>query len=85
MIIPVRCMTCGSLISDKWEKYQKVLLRNKLTSGQKDVVILDADKVLQDVNTEEKTAEYLTLKELGIQRICCRRHFLCNVDMVDIL
>ena len=78
-------MTCGALISDKWEMYQQILLRNKVALGQKDVVILDADKVVQDVHTEKKTAEYLTLEELKIKRICCRRHFLCNIDMVDVL
>lgn len=85
MIIPVRCMTCGALISDKWQKYQEVLLDHKNKLGQKNVVILDVDRVVQDVNTEAKTAECLALEELKIHRMCCRRHFLCNIDMIDVI
>lgn len=25
MIIPVRCMTCGTVIGSKWEKYRKLV------------------------------------------------------------
>lgn len=28
MIIPIRCFTCGKIIGDKWDKYQKLLNEN---------------------------------------------------------
>ena len=29
MIIPVRCFSCGKVVGDKWEKYQKLLEEGK--------------------------------------------------------
>ena len=29
MIIPVRCMTCGRVIGDKWEKYKELVEKGK--------------------------------------------------------
>ena len=37
MLIPVRCFTCGKLISDKFEEYQ-----NKVKSGEDPAKILDS-------------------------------------------
>ena len=32
--------------------------------------------------TTEKTQEGKTMDELGLTKICCRRHFLTHVDIV---
>jgi DNA-directed RNA polymerase subunit N (RpoN/RPB10) len=45
---------------------------------------LDAD-ILNKKKKEEVTAEAKALKELKVNRMCCRTHFLCNVDMIDII
>ena len=37
MLVPVRCFTCGSLVSDKFEEYQ-----NKVKSGEEPAKILDS-------------------------------------------
>jgi len=37
VLIPVRCFTCGNLISDKFEEYQ-----NKVKSGEDPAKILDS-------------------------------------------
>ena len=37
MLVPVRCFTCGNLVSDKFEEYQ-----NKLKSGEEPTKILDS-------------------------------------------
>ena len=37
MLVPVRCFTCGNLVSDKFEEYQ-----NKLKSGEEPAKILDS-------------------------------------------
>ena len=37
MLVPVRCFTCGSLVSDKFEEYQ-----NKIKSGEEPAKILDS-------------------------------------------
>ncbi|MES1907257.1 MAG: DNA-directed RNA polymerase II subunit L [Cercozoa sp. M6MM] len=33
MIIPVRCFTCGKLVGDKWEAYEK-LMQEGLSAGE---------------------------------------------------
>ena len=37
MLIPVRCLTCGKLIADKYNEYQ-----NKMKSGEEPTKILDS-------------------------------------------
>ena len=37
MLVPVRCFTCGNLVSDKFEEYQ-----NKVKSGEEPAKILDS-------------------------------------------
>jgi DNA-directed RNA polymerase subunit N len=37
MLIPVRCLTCGKLIADKYDEYQ-----NKMKSGEEPTKILDS-------------------------------------------
>ncbi len=29
MLIPIRCFTCGTLVADKWEEYQKLKAQDK--------------------------------------------------------
>lgn len=36
MIIPVRCMSCGKPLADKWEEFQK-----RASKGQKQAKVLD--------------------------------------------
>jgi len=37
MIIPVRCFTCGKLVSDKWEDFEK-----RVKAGEDPRVVLDS-------------------------------------------
>ena len=37
MLIPVRCLTCGKLIADKYNEYQ-----NKMKSGEEPTKVLDS-------------------------------------------
>lgn len=37
MIIPVRCVTCGKLIGDKWEEF-----KDRVRSGEKAGAVLDS-------------------------------------------
>ena len=81
MIIPVRCFTCGAIISDKWVKYLELVENNRKNTKQSDVELLDIDALAS--NNNPVTAEWKALEDLEIKRMCCRRHFLCNVDMID--
>lgn len=79
MIIPIRCMGCGKLIADKWRWYQQEL--NKELAKQKALtkelpVELDGTEVI-------KTPEGELLKQLGMDKLCCRIHFLTHRDLID--
>ncbi len=42
MMMPVRCFTCGAVVADKWEEYDKRVNRDKE----------DAGKVLDDLGVK---------------------------------
>lgn len=77
MIIPIKCFTCGFVIADKY-KYYKMEVREKKLKNPDDNIktVLYLTKEFRD-----KTIEGLVLDEIGIKRMCCRRHFLTHVDI----
>ena len=76
MIIPIKCFTCGKVIADKYQFYLKRVREIKEKDG------LDTQKViyLSEKNTS-KTPEGIVMDELGLNKICCRRHMLSHVDI----
>ncbi len=76
MIIPVKCFTCGKVIGNKYDYYQKEVRRRKATldMNEMDVVYLTPDNV-------KKTPEGLVLDDLGLTKLCCRRHMMTHVDI----
>lgn len=79
MIIPVRCFTCGKVLADKWLYYKERVDRHAATSS-------DAGKESSDRTLSlEKTFEGRLLDEMGLRRICCRRHFMTHVDLIDVI
>lgn len=79
MIIPVKCVTCGKVLADKWEYYKKKCE--------------EMDKQKESDGKEKKTeSKYFKepfrkaiLDELELDRYCCRRHMLGHVDIIDYL
>lgn len=83
MIIPVRCFTCGKVIADKWEYYNK-----RCKELEKESISGGASK--KEDAKETPTSKYFTepfkkeiLDEIGLDRYCCRRHMLGHVDIID--
>lgn len=78
MIIPIRCMNCGNMLADKWRTYQKRLEARRARAGQTEnaTLYIDGTKMIN-------TPEAETLNELGLRRICCRKHFLTHVDLIE--
>ena len=76
MIIPVKCFTCGKVLADKYQYYVREVRKIKITLGQ------DPDKVVYlTKDNVQKTAEGQVMDNLGLTRICCRRHMLTHVDI----
>lgn len=76
MIIPIKCFTCGMVIADKYRYFTEEVRKRKLAKG------LEVDKVIYLTKEyAEKTPEGEVLDELGLKKMCCRRHMLTHVDI----
>ena len=67
VIIPVRCFTCGKVISDVYEDYQK---RHE-----------EYKKAIKAGESPKETPKQI-LDDLGLDRYCCRRMVLTHVDLI---
>ena len=77
MIIPVKCVTCGMVLASKYRYYLEKVREKRLALGMDDskVVYLTSEF---DGNL---SPEGIVMNELGLKKICCRRHILSHVDI----
>jgi len=68
MIIPVRCFTCGKVVSQVYEEYKKQYEEYK--------------KIVESGGTPKKTPKDI-LDDLGVDRYCCRRMIISHVDLIE--
>ena len=80
MIIPVKCFTCGKVLADKYLFYQKTVTEIKLKEKDE----LSEIKYLNASNLQ-KTAEGKVMDDLGLSKMCCRRHLLTHVEILGYL
>jgi DNA-directed RNA polymerase I, II, and III subunit RPABC5 len=71
-------MNCGNVIADKWQYYQRRVKEEKMKRGLE----TSSQPITIDGNSVPETVENLVLKEMGITRYCCRKHFLTHVDLL---
>jgi DNA-directed RNA polymerase I, II, and III subunit RPABC5 len=90
MIIPVRCFTCGKVLAHLWEPYleevQKISLEEREEDLKNSTSTTKIEKKYRFVDVEslrEKTKEGKALDKLNINKYCCRRMLLCNVDLME--
>jgi len=74
MIITVRCVSCGKVLGNKWNKYQELIKKNPLLEKQPETINFSAGNI-------KKTVEGEVMDLLGLKRYCCRRHILTHVDI----
>ena len=81
MIIPIKCFTCGMVLADKYRYYVREVRRLKLSKNNfnsendiNNIIYLTKD-------FSEKTAEGYVMDEIGLNKMCCRRHILTHVDI----
>ena len=74
MIIPILCFSCRNPIAGKYMVYLKKVKEYRKEEGKTEMEYLTATTV--------KTAEGKALDDLGVKRMCCRRHFLSHVDLL---
>jgi DNA-directed RNA polymerase subunit N len=68
LIIPIRCFTCGKVISQEYEEFKK-----RFDIYQKSI---DAGEAPKETPKE-------ILDELGVTRYCCRRMIISHVDLLS--
>ena len=75
MIIPVKCFTCGKVLANKYLYFKMRVREEKIKKNiNDDVIYLTEDNI-------QKTPEGKCLDELGLIKMCCRRHMLTHVDI----
>ena len=88
MIIPVRCFTCGEVLSDKCIPYVSAVQedKNKITE-ELDPNTNNLDLRYIDIKNPkpEKSIEGKILDEMGLHKYCCRRMMLSNVHIISYL
>ena len=81
MIIPVKCFTCGMVIANKYRYYCEQVRKKKLAKrGNGETINIDKVLYLTKEFTD-KTPEGEVLDDLGLTKMCCRRHMLTHVDI----
>ena len=79
MIMPVRCITCGKLVGDKWYTYLDKVNEKKIKNNE-----MNGDNIIYIKNAVvTKSSEGVVLDDLGMTRYCCRRMFLSNADIIE--
>jgi len=74
MIQPIRCFTCGRVCADQIDFYN-----NEKKKQLKDTKKEEKIKHFEDNHTGE------LLNKLGATRYCCRRMYISDVDMMQII
>jgi DNA-directed RNA polymerase subunit N (RpoN/RPB10) len=82
MIIPVKCVTCGKVLANKYRYFLEQVRKKKLEKmgAGEDSGYVQKTIYLTKENTA-KTAEGEVLDDLKLTDPCCRRHLLTHVDI----
>tara|TARA_Y100000996_G_C22200207_1_gene510950 strand:- start:14 stop:274 length:261 start_codon:yes stop_codon:yes gene_type:complete len=86
MIIPIRCFTCGEITGNKWKLFTEILDEKKKESNK---VINNNNLDMEYIDTTSKSVtkslEGEALDEIGLDKYCCRRMMLGNVNLISII
>ena len=96
MIIPIRCFTCNHVLADKWKWFEREcekLTHNQVeeeaTTSKKEAKNKESNKKNRAEAPPAKNMEIANraelLDKLGLRRLCCRRHMLGHVDMMELI
>jgi DNA-directed RNA polymerase subunit N (RpoN/RPB10) len=86
MIIPVRCFTCNKVLADKWNYFKKELEKNDKEENEftiEDISIPENEE--NPLRYFDDNKQKQILEKLGITKMCCVRHFISHIDLIDII
>lgn len=86
MIIPVKCVSCGNVIGNKYRWYLEQVRKRKIQKGSENEgkSKLNVDTVIyynKNTDTTKETPECEVMNDLKLDNMCCRRIFLTHVDI----
>jgi len=76
MIIPIKCVSCGNVLADKYRYYLEQIRKKKKETNTNDKVIY----YTKDMENKQ-TFECEILDQLKLKKVCCRRIMLTHVDI----
>jgi DNA-directed RNA polymerase I, II, and III subunit RPABC5 len=79
MIIPIKCVTCGTVLADKYQYYLEEVKKLKEEKGLDVNAVVYYKKEMYN-KPIEKTPEGIVLDRLKLHNVCCRRHMLTHID-----
>ena len=80
MIITIKCVSCGTVLADKYQYYLEEVRKLKEEQGLDTSSVIYYTKEMSNKPTIEKTPEGVVLDRLKLFNVCCRRHMLTHVD-----
>jgi DNA-directed RNA polymerase subunit N (RpoN/RPB10) len=86
MIIPIRCFTCNKVLADKWNYFKKEIDKEdkKNTNFNIEDISIPEDEE-NPLRYFDETDQKKILNKLGITKMCCVRHFISHIDLIDII
>lgn len=78
MLIPIRCLTCGSVLADKYDYYLA-----EVQKQQKQQKETQTAPPVAEMRHFEPLRTGPILDKLNLKRMCCRRMMLGTEDMME--
>lgn len=91
MLDTIVCWTCGKYLGGRKKKYRElvkrlggveVLIDSLTTPEQIKAMSIGPPKPGSVHKNDTRTAHGNALDTLGVHRMCCRRHFLTDIDII---
>ncbi len=86
MLIPIKCFSCGHTIANKYLyflKEREILLNKKFKNKKVTIDEISISENEIDKKHFDDNISKEVLDKLQIKNICCRRHFLSTVDLIE--
>jgi DNA-directed RNA polymerase I, II, and III subunit RPABC5 len=77
MIVPIKCVTCGNVLANKYRYYIEQVRKKKMEKGQAVTKVIYYNKDMQHTTTPEAEV----MDALKLHNVCCRRVMLTHVDV----
>lgn len=72
MLIPVRCVTCGTVLSSKYRQYRRLMYNLRKEKESK----------ILTYNIPNTNIYHRPMEQVGLKRMCCKRHFIGQQEMI---